>query len=142
MSTPGQDSYAQQQAVDRLVANETVPSATSSIQAITSLLTLRKSVQDDSESKAAINSLLQSELKYLVSSSKALSDQGPSGQLLRQRFGDGLQAATALAAVMRSRQSQRVADKIIGSAMDKGGLAVAENETVKFAGASTGFKAK
>lgn len=120
-STPNQgDSYAAQQNFNRLLASENAPSATSSIDAINSLLTLRKALDPKNEGKAeGINKLLMSEVKYLNAASNALTAKTGSGELLRSKFGEGLSAATAFAQILKSRNAQRIGDEIVNTVLEK-----------------------
>lgn len=124
------DSYAVSQQLNRTIANESTPSATGTISAIQSLLTLKKANADNDAAMAGINSLLQSEIRYLNSAAQMLARQDGGGQLLRQRFGEGLLAASGLANVLKQRQSNRVADQILDRLMDNtNGTRLTDNDT-------------
>ena len=142
-STPNQgDSYAAQQNFNRLLASENAPSATSSIDAINSLLTLRKAIDPKNEGKATgINKLLMSEIKYLNASANALTSESGQGKLLRSKFGSGLSAATAFAQVLKQRNAQRIGDEIVNNVLE-GNIETSKEKNEMYDMATTGGTVK
>ena len=122
MSTQPQtgDSFQANQNFNSLLASENNPSSSSSLEAINSLLTLRKALDPSGTSGKAsgINALLDSEIKYVDSAARALTADSGSGKLLRAKFGSSLSSALALSSVLRQRNQQRIGDEIINNVLE------------------------
>jgi hypothetical protein len=107
-------SFDQQQKLNQLIAGENDPNMTT-IDILSSLkLISHFETQIDEGKDNATAAIAQEELKYLNAGMKALK----TNPALSSRFGSGFQGAMSIAGLLKTKQSERVYDSIIGKILD------------------------
>jgi hypothetical protein len=113
-------SYDQQQKLNQLVAGENDPNMTT-IDILSSLKLISHFEEKIEEGKGGATSLIaQEELKYLNAGMRALK----GNPALSTRFGSGFQGAMSIAGLLKTKQSERVYDSIIGKILDDNSMSV------------------
>jgi hypothetical protein len=109
------DNYADLKQLERHIANDVTPSRTTTD--ILANLKLLSETQILSERDSALGDIAKEEIKYLDTAMKAIR----GNQILRDRFGTGLQAAMDVSVLLKDRFNKRVFDTVMDRALDAGG---------------------
>ena len=109
------DNYSDIKQLERHIANDVTPSRTTTdILANLKLLHEMSNISGDTP----LGSIAKEEMKYLSAAMRSMKDN----QVLRDRFGSGLQGAMDVAALLKDRYNTKVFDAVMDHAMDKGKL--------------------
>jgi hypothetical protein len=115
-------SFDQQQKLNQLIAGENDPNMTT-IDILSSLKLISHFETQINDNKDAATSLIaKEELKYLTAGMNALK----SNPSLSTRFGSGFQGAMSIAGLLKTKQSERVYNSIIGNILDQNEMTVDE----------------
>jgi len=111
------DNYADLKQLERHIANDVTPSrSTTDILANLKLLNETSTL---AKLKNPLGSIAAEETKYLSAAMLAIQDN----QILRDRFGTGLQAAMDVSSLLKDRFNTRVFEEVIDSSLKlSGGL--------------------
>jgi len=107
-------SFDQQQKLNQLIAGENDPNMTT-IDILSSLKLINhfeNQIKNNDDNASTL--IAQEELKYLNAGMKALKNN----PALSSRFGSGFQGAMSIAGLLKTKQSERVYDSIIGKILD------------------------
>ena len=109
------DNYSDVKQLERHIANDVTPSRTTTD--ILANLKLLSETQILSERDTALGDIAKEEIKYLDTAMRAIKDS----QILRDRFGTGLQAAMDVSVLLKDRFNKRIFDVVMDNALDAGG---------------------
>ena len=109
------DNYSDVKQLERHIANDVTPSRTTTD--ILANLKLLSETQILSERDTALGDIAKEEIKYLDTAMKAIKDS----QILRDRFGTGLQAAMDVSVLLKDRFNKRIFDTVMDDALTAGG---------------------
>ena len=110
------DNYSDIKQLERHIANDVTPSRTTTD--ILANLKLLSEMESVSAKNTALGSIAKEEMKYLSAAMRSMKDN----QVLRDRFGSGLQGAMDVAALLKDRYNTKVFDAVMDHAMEKGEL--------------------
>ena len=108
------DNYSDLKQLERHIANDVTPSRTT-----TDILANLKLLSETSTlagNGTAIGEIAKEEIKYLNAAMEALR----SNQILRDRFGTGLQAAMDVSVLIKDRFNKKVFDEVMDQTLTKG----------------------
>ena len=108
------DNYADLKQLERHVANDVTPSRTTTD--ILANLKLLSETQILSERDSALGDIAKEEIKYLNTAMTAIKES----QILRDRFGTGLQAAMDVSVLIKDRFNKKIFDAVMDDALSKG----------------------
>ena len=108
------DNYSDVKQLERHIANDVTPSRTTTD--ILANLKLLSETQILSEKNTALGDIAKEEIKYLDTAMKAIKDS----QILRDRFGTGLQAAMDVSVLLKDRFNKRIFDVVMDNALRAG----------------------
>ena len=108
------DNYSDLKQLERHIANDVTPSRTTTD--ILANLKLLNETFTLSGSGTAIGDIAKEEIKYLNAAMEALR----SNQILRDRFGTGLQAAMDVSVLIKDRFNKKVFDEVMDQTLDVG----------------------
>ena len=121
------DNYADLKQLERHIANDVTPSRTTTdILANLKLLNETSLLSKNDPANNPIAAIAKEEIKYLNAAMTALKDN----QILRDRFGTGLQAAMDVSVLIKDRFNKKVFDKVMDSALGAGGADLNVNRYV------------
>ena len=109
------DNYSDVKQLERHIANDVTPSRTTTD--ILANLKLLSETQALSLRDTALGDIAKEEIKYLDTAMTAIKES----QILRDRFGTGLQAAMDVSVLLKDRFNKRVFDTVMDRALDAGG---------------------
>ena len=109
------DNYADLKQLERHIANDVTPSRTTTD--ILANLKLLSETQALSLRDTALGDIAKEEIKYLDTAMRAIKES----QILRDRFGTGLQAAMDVSVLLKDRFNKRIFDVVMDRALDAGG---------------------
>ena len=109
------DNYSDVKQLERHIANDVTPSRTTTD--ILANLKLLSETQALSLRDTALGDIAKEEIKYLDTAMTAIKES----QILRDRFGTGLQAAMDVSVLLKDRFNKRVFDVVMDNALDAGG---------------------
>ena len=109
------DNYSDVKQLERHIANDVTPSRTTTD--ILANLKLLSETQALSLRDTALGDIAKEEIKYLDTAMSAIKDS----QILRDRFGTGLQAAMDVSVLLKDRFNKRIFDVVMDQALDAGG---------------------
>ena len=108
------DNYSDLKQLERHIANDVTPSRTTTD--ILANLKLLNETVTLSSSGTAIGDIAKEEIKYLNAAMSALQ----TNQILRDRFGTGLQAAMDVSVLIKDRFNKKVFDEVMDQTLDVG----------------------
>ena len=112
------DNYADLKQLERHIANDVTPSRTTTdILANLKLLNETSILAQANPATNPIAAIAKEEIKYLNAAMTALKDN----QILRDRFGTGLQAAMDVSVLIKDRFNKKVFDQVMDNALIAGG---------------------
>ena len=112
------DNYADLKQLERHIANDVTPSRTTTdILANLKLLNETSILAQANPTTNPIAAIAKEEIKYLNAAMTALKDN----QILRDRFGTGLQAAMDVSVLIKDRFNAKVFDEVMDNALTVGG---------------------
>ena len=112
------DNYADLKQLERHIANDVTPSRTTTdILANLKLLNETAILSRSDPDQNPIAAIAKEEIKYLNAAMTALKDN----QILRDRFGTGLQAAMDVSVLIKDRFNAKVFDEVMDNALTAGG---------------------
>ena len=112
------DNYADLKQLERHIANDVTPSRTTTdILANLKLLNETSILAQANPATNPIAAIAKEEIKYLNAAMTALKDN----QILRDRFGTGLQAAMDVSVLIKDRFNSKVFDEVMDNALSAGG---------------------
>ena len=112
------DNYADLKQLERHIANDVTPSRTTTdILANLKLLNETSLLSKANPDQNPIAAIAKEEIKYLNAAMTALKDN----QILRDRFGTGLQAAMDVSVLIKDRFNAKVFDEVMDNALTAGG---------------------
>ena len=103
------DNYSDLKQLERHIANDVTPSRSTTD--ILANLKLLNETSKLAKEETALGSIAAEETKYLVAAMKAIQ----SNKILRDRFGNGLQAAMDVSTLLKDRFNTRVFEAVIDS---------------------------
>ena len=112
------DNYADLKQLERHIANDVTPSRTTTdILANLKLLNETSILATKDPATNPVAAIAKEEIKYLNAAMTALKDN----QILRDRFGTGLQAAMDVSVLIKDRFNSKVFDEVMDNALTAGG---------------------
>ena len=112
------DNYSDVKQLERHIANDVTPSRTTTdILANLKLLSETRTLAEGDPDRNPIVAIAKEEIKYLNAAMVAIKDN----QILRDRFGTGLQAAMDVSVLIKDRFNAKVFDEVMDNALTAGG---------------------